>query len=326
MIIPDFKPFGGQHCETTATGTLLKQLGIELSEPMLFGMGEGLGFIYWKMKTMDFPFLGGRIKPDLLTRNIAQNLHLDLIVQETSSKQKAWEQVKALVDNGQAVGLKLDCFYLQYFTQPVHFAGHYVALYGYDHENAYLVDTRQQGGLVKTSLESLALARAAKGPMASKNLFYILRKTAKNQDINTSIVSAIRNNANEYLNPPITNIGYKGILKTSSEIVKWFQTSKNVAAEFSNLASIMERGGTGGALFRNLYRDFLRESYELLQLDQLNAAYGQFAEIASLWTLVAQLFEQVSCTKDIKFVHQASGLLKTLAEKEKKVMELLSTI
>jgi hypothetical protein len=326
MIIPDFKPFGGQHCETTATGTLLKQLGIELSEPMLFGLGEGLGFIYWKMKTMDFPFLGGRIKPDLLTRNIAQNLHLDLIVQETSSKQKAWEQVKALVDNGQAVGLKLDCFYLQYFTQPVHFAGHYVALYGYDHENAYLVDTRQQGGLVKTSLESLALARAAKGPMASKNLFYILRKTAKNQDINTSIVSAIRNNANEYLNPPITNIGYKGILKTSSEIVKWFQTSKNVAAEFSNLASIMERGGTGGALFRNLYRDFLRESYELLQLDQLNAAYGQFAEIASLWTLVAQLFEQVSCTKDIKFVHQASGLLKTLAEKEKKVMELLSTI
>jgi hypothetical protein len=326
MIIPDFKPFGGQHCETTATGTLLKQLGIELSEPMLFGLGEGLGFIYWKMKTMDFPFLGGRIKPDLLTRNIAQNLHLDLIVQETSSKQKAWEQVKALVDNGQAVGLKLDCFYLQYFTQPVHFAGHYVALYGYDHENAYLVDTRQQGGLVKTSLESLALARAAKGPMASKNLFYILRKTAKNQDINTSIVSAIRNNANDYLNPPITNIGYKGILKTSSEIVKWFQTSKNVAAEFSNLASIMERGGTGGALFRNLYRDFLRESYELLQLDQLNAAYGQFAEIASLWTLVAQLFEQVSCTKDIKFVHQASGLLKTLAEKEKKVMELLSTI
>jgi len=326
MIIPDFRPFGGQHCETTATGTLLKQLGIELSEPMLFGLGEGLGSIYWKMKTMDFPFLGGRIKPDLLTRNIAQNLHLDLIVQETSSKQKAWEQVKALVDNGQAVGLKLDCFYLQYFTQPVHFAGHYVALYGYDHENAYLVDTRQQGGLVKTSLESLALARAAKGPMASKNLFYILRKTAKNQDINTSIVSAIRNNANEYLNPPITNIGFKGILKTSSEIVKWFQTSKNVAAEFSNLASIMERGGTGGALFRNLYRDFLRESYELLQLDQLNAAYGQFAEIASLWTLVAQLFEQVSCTKDIKFVHQASGLLKTLAEKEKKVMELLSTI
>ncbi|MGP1431481.1 MAG: BtrH N-terminal domain-containing protein, partial [Treponema sp.] len=45
------KPFTGQHCESTATGTLLNQLGIELSEPMLFGLGEGLGFIIWKMKS-----------------------------------------------------------------------------------------------------------------------------------------------------------------------------------------------------------------------------------------------------------------------------------
>ena len=39
------KPFIGQHCETTATGTLLKQLGIELSEPILCGLGEGIGII-----------------------------------------------------------------------------------------------------------------------------------------------------------------------------------------------------------------------------------------------------------------------------------------
>lgn len=42
----NLKPFDGLHCETTATGTLLKHIGIELSEPMLFGLGEGLGFIY----------------------------------------------------------------------------------------------------------------------------------------------------------------------------------------------------------------------------------------------------------------------------------------
>lgn len=33
----------GEHCETTSTGTLLKFINIELSEPMLFGIGEGLG-------------------------------------------------------------------------------------------------------------------------------------------------------------------------------------------------------------------------------------------------------------------------------------------
>ena len=59
MKIEPIKPFNGQHCETTATGTLLLQLGIEMSEPMLFGIGEGLGYIFWNMKTMGLPFIGG---------------------------------------------------------------------------------------------------------------------------------------------------------------------------------------------------------------------------------------------------------------------------
>ncbi|NII82100.1 MULTISPECIES: BtrH N-terminal domain-containing protein [unclassified Pedobacter] len=328
MKIEHLKPFDGQHCETTATGTLLLQLGIELSEPMLFGLGEGLGFIYWNMKTMDFPFIGGRIKTDLLTQNIAKNLNLELTVKETSSKQKAWDNVKQLLDKGQVVGLKLDCYYLEYFSNPFHFAGHYAAIYGYDDENAFLVDTRQQGGEVKTSLESLTLARAEKGPMASKNLYYTLKQAKKrnNPDLKEIIPIAIKNNAIEYLNPPITNIAYKGILKTSTEIVKWFNASKNIVHEFKLSAMIMEKAGTGGALFRNLYRDFLKESYELLKLDKLKTGWEAFAEIAALWTTVSQLFEKVSETKDFKYIEQASNILKIISEKEKKTMEMLATI
>ena len=78
MKIDNIKPFNGQHCETTATGTLLRQLEIELSEPMLFGLGQGLGFIFWNMKTMNFPFIGGRIKTDLLTQNLAKNRKISI--------------------------------------------------------------------------------------------------------------------------------------------------------------------------------------------------------------------------------------------------------
>jgi hypothetical protein len=46
MIIPRFRPFVGEHCETTALGNLFHHAGIELSEPMLFGLSGGLGFIY----------------------------------------------------------------------------------------------------------------------------------------------------------------------------------------------------------------------------------------------------------------------------------------
>lgn len=326
MKIEKIKSFDGQHCETTATGTLLRQLDIELSEPMLFGLGEGLGFIFWKMKSMNFPFIGGRVKTDLLTQNIARNLNLELTVKETASTQKAWDNVKELIDNGQVVGLKLDCFHLQYFSRPFHFAGHYAALYNYDNENAYLVDTKQQGGQVKTSLKSLALARAEKGPMSSKNLYYTLSKTDKKFDLKTSIITAIRNNANDYINPPITNIGYKGISKTSTEIIKWFKTSKDIETEFKTSAMMMEKAGTGGALFRNLYRDFLKESYDILKLDKLKSGHEAFVEIAELWTSVSQLFEKVSQTKDFKYIQQASDILKIISNKEKTTMEILATI
>jgi hypothetical protein len=322
----NFKPFDGQHCETTATGTLLRQLDIELSEPMLFGLGEGLGFIFWNMKSMNFPFIGGRIKPDALTENIAKNLNLELTVKETTSTQKAWDNVKEIIDNGQAVGLKLDCYHLEYFSRPFHFAAHYAAIYDYDNINAFLVDTKQQGGKVKTSLKSLALARAEKGPMSSKNLYYTLRKTDKKFVLNAAILNAIRNNASEYVNPPISNIAYKGILKTSSEIVKWFKSSKDIENDFKTTAMLMEKAGTGGALFRNLYRDFLKESYDLLQLDNLKLGHEAFAEIADLWTSVSQLFEIVSQTNDFKFIQQASDILKTISDKEKNTMEVLATI
>lgn len=326
MTIEKFKPFDGQHCETTATGTLLRQLDIELSEPMLFGLGEGLGFIFWNMKTMNFPFIGGRIKPDALTENIAKNLNLELTVKETASQQKAWNNVKELIDKGQAVGLKLDCFHLEYFSKPFHFAGHYTAIYGYDNDFAFLTDTKQQGGKVKTSLKSLALARAEKGPMSSKNLYYTLHKTNKEPDLKKAIVTAIKNNATEYLNPPIKNIGYKGVLKTSTEIIKWFKTSKDIQTEFETAAMLMEKAGTGGSLFRNLYRDFLRESYDLLKLDQLKQGYEAFIEIAKLWKTVSELFEKVSETKDFQYILQASQILKMISEKEKKAMEILITL
>lgn len=320
------KYFDGQHCETTATGTLLRQLGIELSEPLLFGLGEGLSFIFWNMKAMDFPFLGGRIKTDLLTENIARNLNLELKVKETTSTRKAWDEVKKLVDAGVVVGLKLDCYHLEYFSRPFHFAGHYAAIYGYDAQQAYLVDTRQQGGKVQTSLESLARARAEKGPMSSRNLYYTLALTDTTFDLAAAIPAAIRNNANAYLNPPIQNIAYKGIRKAATAILDWFKTSKHITEEFKAAANIMERAGTGGALFRNLYRDFLKESYELLQLDILKSGYEAFEEIATLWTNVADLFIKTGDTHDSSYLEAASAMLKDLAVKEKRAMEQLSGI
>lgn len=329
MIINNFSPFSGEHCETTATGTLLKRLGIELSEAMLFGIGGGLGFIYWDMKNMDFPFIGGRIKPDLLTRNIVNHLNLQMEVKETSSPKKAWENVKENVDQGNIVGLKLDSYHLDYFTNKVHFAGHYVAMYGYDDHYAYLVDTRQQGGmegLVKTSLENLALARNEKGQMSSKNLSYTIRKIEVVPDLRNVIIKAIQENAIDYINPPIKNLGYKGIKKTSVEINKWFVRSKNIEDDLVLTATLMERGGTGGSLFRNMYRDFLKECLTIFDYAPLQNAYDLFSEIAPMWGEVSELIRKAGERQEIRCLNQASDLLMELSSKEYEAMKQLSRI
>ena len=322
-MINDIDPFIGQHCETTATGSLLKSLGITLSEPMLFGLGEGLGFIFWNMKIMDFPFIGGRVKPDALTQNIVKNLNLKIEVKETSSIKKAWGNVKTAIDTKIPVGLKLDCFHLEYFENNIHFAGHYVAMYGYDDDYAYLIDTRQQGGKVKTSLKSLELARNEKGPMSSKNRSYTIEKTNKKFKLKQAIKTAIKNNAADYLNPPIKNIGYKGILKTIIEIKKWFNSTKDIKRDFTTTAMLMEKAGTGGALFRNLYRDFLKESADLLESEQVHKAFEEFSKIAVLWTEVSLLFDKAGKSSKIEFINQASDILVDLSGKEKRAMELL---
>ncbi len=323
MIIDQFDAFVGQHCETTATGSLLKRLGIELSEPMLFGVGEGLGFIFWNMKIMEFPFIGGRIKPDMLTQNITRNLNLQLEEKETSSVKKAWQNVVSNIDKETPVGLKLDCYHLEYFTNKTHFAGHYVAMYDYDNKYAYLIDTQQQGGKVKTSLRSLELARNEKGPMSSKNRSYTIQRTRKDYELVNAIRTAVNNNANDYLNPPISNIGYRGILKTSVEIKKWFKNSKDVARDFTATAMLMEKAGTGGALFRNLYRDFLKESGDLLRSDRIRKAFLEFSKIAELWTEVASLFDKAGESSKVEYINQASDILLDLSGKEKRAMELL---
>ena len=326
MIIKDFIPFNGQHCETTTTGSLLYQLGINLSEPMLFGLGEGLGYIFWNMKIMDFPFIGGRVKPDVLTENICRNLNLDLEVRETSSIKKAWENVKINIAQGKAVGLKLDCYHLDYFTTKIHFAGHYASIYGYDEKLAYLNDTNQQGRDARTTLKSLELARNEKGPMSSKNLSYTISKNGKITELKKAIKQAIQNNTNDFLNPPIKNIGYKGIYKTSSEIKNWFKASKNIKKDFQTSASLMEKGGTGGSLFRNIYRDFLKESGELFQSNELIKASEEFNKIAQLWKKVADLFIRVGETEDIKYINFASEILIELSEREKIIMEKLKKV
>ncbi|KOU57423.1 lantibiotic ABC transporter [Streptomyces sp. MMG1533] len=322
----DIDARGTQHCETTALGVLLRHQGLDLSEPMLFGLGSGLSFIYWDSKNMGFPFLGGRVKPFDLTRNLATGLELELLVQETTSPRRAWENVVAPIDAGHPVGLQLDSYHLDYFGSKVHFGGHVVAMYGYDDHDAFLVDTDQQGGAVSTSRTSLAEARAARGPMTARHRSFTLTVPRNLPSPQTRIIPAITACADAFLDPPIANLGHRGIEKAGKRVRTWLQRTDDPQRDLTQAALLMEKAGTGGALFRNLYRDFLAECTQQVDSGHLRTGHRLYAEAATLWTEAAALITQAGASGDPKYLVQAGTLLGDLSRVEREAMQALSRL
>lgn len=323
--IENYVAFVGEHCETNATGNLLKHAGLEFSEPMLFGLGEGLSFGVLVFRNMPAPFIGGRPRPEELTRALARNLGIKVAYRQTRSRKKAWDNVAGFVDAGQPVAAKIDMYYLDYFTSGMHFAGHYVAVYGYDDHDVYVVDTRQQGGTMTTGRHTFEKGRLWKGPMSSNALTWTVKVPAGDIDLSTAIRSAIVANAASFLDPPISNFGAKGIVKASKLVPTWLDTVNNAPAELARIGMLMERGGTGGALFRTMYRDFLTEAAEHLGSPVIEAARDRFAEAVPLWTEVAGHLGAAG-EDGRRRLEAAAELLLRLADLEKAAFTDLATL
>jgi hypothetical protein len=326
--VPGFQPFVGQHCETVATGTLLAAVGLKLSEPMLFGLGEGLGFIFIKLSSLPLPFVGGRSKPFAVTEALCGNLGLEYTSVETASKPKAWAALETPLRAGQPVGLQLDCFHLEYFSRPVHFAGHFVAAHGFDDREVFLVDTAPQGTWQRTSRASLEKARFAKGPMAAKARTWTIALPRRKPALDVATRKAIRANAKQYLTPPFKGASHLGILKLAESLPRWLEMARRPADDLALAALLMESAGTGGSLFRNFYRDFLAEAREYLAgaRAKLKKAQALFADSASEWAAIAASIERSARTAETAPLGDAARRCRRVADIEVAAMRLLAGV
>jgi hypothetical protein len=325
--VAGFTPYVGQHCETVATGSLLGAVGIDLSEPLLFGLGAGLGFIFINLSSMPLPFVGGRVKPFALTTTLCENLGVNCASVETSSKKAAWDRLEKSLSVGQPVGLQLDCFHLEYFSRPVHFAGHFVAAYGFDARDVFLVDTAQQGSTQRASRTAVEAARFAKGPMAAKARSWTITAARSAPDLPKAIRAAIRANARDYLSPAFKGASYHGIRKLAASLPGWLDLAKDPGADLALSALLMEKAGTGGSLFRNFYRDFLLEAREYLGTKPpLKRAHQLFSESAAEWGAVAALLGSAARRAQAAPLEEAATRCLRIADVETAAMRMLATL
>jgi len=288
----------GQNCLASSLQRRLHHYGHQISEPMLFGISSGLGFVYWKQKGMPAPFVGGMNAgkfPGIVGRAV-ERLGGQYKVLRTKSTARAHEHLKATLRAGQPAMVLADMAYLDHLSvgEDEHFGQHMLLVYGIDEpaDEAYVSD--RFANTITIPLTKLQQARASEyQPFPARNQMLRLSLPDRLAPLESILPLALRENLDFMFNPPITNFGLKGILKWRKMLARYPQMIPDPAQLVMALRDhyvFIEIGGTGGALFRRMYSDFLQEAAHVLGESNLATAAHDYAEIAKLWTAIADAF------------------------------------
>ncbi|MFE3504504.1 BtrH N-terminal domain-containing protein [Kitasatospora sp. NPDC059160] len=287
----------GVHCETTTLGAMLRHAGADVSEPMLFGLGQGIDFQYWEPPAPGLtPMLTGRTGAGELARNACAALGVELRESQEADQAAAEQRAAELLRAGSVVGVTVDIYYLDYFTSKSHFAAHCIALYGLDDTTAYVVDTEQQGGARELSVESLRLARGStEGFMPSPNRQLHLgplpeRLTADPEPLLLDRAwGAMRAAARTVLDDRGPRFGIAGLRRAAAEIPGWRDALASDVELVPATGRFWRYAGTGGTNFRGLYLDFLREVRSRSGEVRLDPVIGAFEQLRQDWDEVIEL-------------------------------------
>src|SRR6478752_3746277 len=137
-----FEHLQAAHCENGVTTNLLRSVGVnKLTEPLSFGIGSGIFFIYIPfLKINKGPAIAFRTQPGLIFKRTCKSLGIPVVRKKFSSKPEAEKFLEDCLHEGHAVGCQVGVYYLPYFPKEYrfHFNAHNLIVYGKEGDK-YLV-------------------------------------------------------------------------------------------------------------------------------------------------------------------------------------------
>ena len=282
------------HCENGAISTLLRYYGVELSEPMIFGLASGLFFVHLPfIKMSGMPVTAFRTFPGVLFKRITKQLGIKTATHRYLTKEGAMKALdRVLVDEKTPVGCVVGMFELPYLPPEYRFRfnGHNICIIGRDDKTGdYSVLDSNATQKVTISREDLIKVRFATGgtyPLMGQ-MYWIKQMPEQLPDLKPIILKAIHKTCWFMVSQPdfIPYAGANGILYLSRRIRQWEQTMgvRRAKLNLAQVIRMLEEIGTGGAGFRFVYGAFLQEAAEKTGLDCLNDYSRRITEIGDLW-------------------------------------------
>ena len=318
------------HCENGAISTLLRYYGIELSEPMVFGLASGLFFTHLPfIKMSGMPVTAFRTFPGVLFKRITSLLDIKTVTRRYLSEEKAMRQLdQVLLEQKKPVGCVVGMFNLPYLPieYRFHFNGHNICIIGKDEETGdYCVLDSNATQKVTISREDLLKVRFAKGgtyPLMGQ-MYWIKSVPEHIPDLKPLIFKSIKKTCWYMVSQPdfIPYAGANGILYLSRRIRTW-ESKMGARRAKQNLAQVirmLEEIGTGGAGFRFIYGAFLQEAAEKTGESCLNDYSARMTAIGDLWREFAYKASRiVKHRAGENYTYDELGdLLKTIGDEEK---------
>jgi hypothetical protein len=338
QAFPGFATYPTHHCVTGSVKHVYDYHGYPISEDLLFGLGEGIGFVYFHIKGID-PFYGGRgnvARPGTegLEKTIGRRTGVVVESHTTSSPRKAQQTLDELLGASEPVLVYLDMGFLPYFEDlpdDYHFGGHVVVVAGHDPDTGQVLIADRDEVLHPVDWEVLEEARGSKyKPFPPQHMWYTFDFSAARPPIANEVRESIVAVCDAMLRPPISNLGVKGIRKAITETAKWPRLLDETALRrtcFNVSMFIDHRGGTGGGIFRYMYARFLGEAADLTGEPRLAEMEKTLMEIGDEWEVVAAVFARAAEAEDpADLLTTATEPMRDIADREEEFWEHLAEV
>ncbi|CAM3574816.1 hypothetical protein FSS13T_06190 [Flavobacterium saliperosum S13] len=274
------------HCENGVASNLLKHHGINISEPMVFGIGSGLFFFYLPLlKVNHAPAISYRPMPGFIFNKAAKRLGIKVKRVKFSNPQSAQKALEDNLNNNIPSGLQVGVYNLTYFPDEYrfHFNAHNLVVYGKNNDTFLISDPVMETVTTLTEKE-LEKVRFAKGALAPKGQMYYPVEIPTEIDWESAIKKGIKNTCTDML-APVPIVGVAAMRFLAKSIRKW-PAKKGVKVANHYLAQMVrmqEEIGTGGGGFRFIYAAFLQEASVILKNEKLAALSQEMTAIGDLW-------------------------------------------
>ncbi len=286
MNAPTFEHRQASHCESGVVSALVRHSGVDMSEPMAFGLSSALSFAYLPfIKLNGLPLIAYRMPPKSILRGLRKPLGWKIRFETFRSPKAGRARLDQLLDAGRVVGLQTSVFWLPYFPQDLrfHFNAHNLLVFGREGDGYRISDPVFEEPVV-CEADALDRARFARGVLAPKGLLYYAETPAQEPDWNTALLAAMRRTCRIMLKTPLPLIGVRGIHWLARTVRRLSVEDARASKLFvGHIVRMQEEIGTGGAGFRFIEAAFLQEAAALLNRPVFAEHAEQLIAIGDAW-------------------------------------------